>query len=351
MNDDLISSISHNSFSINKLLSSEDKRAINKCITEYESIVGDTIVQFSDFEKEILTAKEFIEKNEKYSDIPLASKIYLYRYKNKDAMFIIVHKDGKKIQIIDCKIMGNLTSEKAYYITSMCVNIGVSHPYIKTFLNSFSKKKLESDRFIKDAKKDAIKSESVLYFDDLITEGVNFDATREIIKPLKDTVKCIVKIQSLIRNKKYDIARNMISEALNNIKTAKDNVRKLRDDDDGKNSVIIGNVFGILLNVFYFLSMWKVSVKKNNIPESKFKKFKTKLRHAIAILSTASTVYSDIKQLKEEYDKQDDNKKINLYIAKIIKCISSLEVQVKSLESFVDFEEEVDKALEEIESN
>lgn len=140
-NNDLVSSISSNAFTDNAILSAADKKAINKCITSYEEISGDSLVNFSALTKEVLTAREFGERNSKYADIPLASKVYVFTYKNKEAMFAIIHKDGKKVEISKLNIEASYKKERVYYTTCIYALVGIGNSAIKSFLNSLSKKK------------------------------------------------------------------------------------------------------------------------------------------------------------------------------------------------------------------
>lgn len=156
-NNDLVSSISSKAFTDNAILSAADKKAINKCITSYEELSGDSLVNFSALTKEVLTAREFGERNPKYSDIPLASKVYVFTYKNKEAMFAIIHKDGKNVEISKLNIEAAYKKERVYYTTCIYALVGVGNPIIKSFLNSLSKKKkdesIEKETDVKESTK------------------------------------------------------------------------------------------------------------------------------------------------------------------------------------------------------
>ena len=353
--NDLVSSISSDSFSSDKLLTAESKKALHKCISKYEESKGEGLVRFADFIKDVYSYKEFIEKNKKYESIPKASKIYIYRYKNEDVLTVIIHKDGNKITLVNYILAGEYKKEKAYYITSACVSIGIGNPIIQSFVSkvkSIEREEIKSkDTKEKDDKKEDVK-ESVLYFDDIINEGANLDATKELCKPLQNAFKALVKVNGLIRSRKFDEARNLVNTALDSIKEAKSNIRNIRASDDNASTSIIGNALGILMNIAQLLVIWKPSFNKNKVNGSKFSKIVTKLRTALAVLSTAGTVASDIKQLKEEANQQKDNdeKKINLYIAKLLKYLTTVEVTVRSLNDAIDVEEEVEKIMSEMDS-
>ena len=353
--NDLVSSISSDSFSSDKLLTAESKKALHKCISKYEESKGEGFVRFADFVKDVYSYKEFIEKNKKYESIPKASKIYIYRYKNEDVLTVIIHKDGNKITLVNYILVGEYKKEKAYYLTAACVSIGIGNPIIQSFVSkvkSIEREEIKSkDTKEKDDKKEDVK-ESVLYFDDIINEGANLDATKELCKPLQDAFKALVKVNGLIRSKKFDEARNLVNKALDSIKEAKTNIRNIRASDVKASTSTIGNALGLLMNIAQLLVIWKPSFNKNKVNGSKFSKIVSKLRTALAVLSTAGTVASDIKQLKEEANQQKDNdeKKINLYIAKLLKYLTTVEVTVRSLNDAIDVEEEVEKIMSEMDS-
>lgn len=351
--NDLVSSISSDSFSNDKLLSAESKKALRKCISKYEESKGEGFVRFADFVKDVYSYKEFIEKNKKYESIPKASKIYIYRYKNEDVLTIIIHKDGNKITLVNYILVGEYKKEKAYYLTAACVSVGIGNPIIKSFVSkvkSLVKEEIKPKEVEKKDDKDI--KESTLYFDDIISEGANLDATKELCKPLQDAFKALVKVNGLIRSKKFDEARNLVDKALDSIKEAKSNIRNIRASDEKASTSTIGNALGLLMNITQLLVIWKPSFNKNKVNSSKFSKIVSKLRTALAVLSTAGTVASDIKQLKEEANQQKDNdeKKINLYMAKLLKYLTTVEVTVRSLNDAIDVEEEVEKIMSEMDS-
>lgn len=334
---DLVSSVSSDSFSSDKVLTKDSHKALYKCISAYEESKGEDFVKFRDFTKDVYTYKEFVEKNKKYESIPKASKIYIYQYKNTDALTVIIHKDGNKIHLVDYTLSGEYKTDKSYYISAMCLSLGIGHPIIKTFLSKVEGLDLPS------SEKDE---------EETVSEGANFDATKEMVAPLKDGLLAIGKVNKLIRQKQYAEARRCVDKALKSIDTAKSNIRTIRAEDIKAHTSAIGNALGLLMNIGTFLVIWKPSFKNDVLKPSKFSIVRRKIRKTVAALATVSSVVSDIKQLREEAKQQKDNdeKKINLYMAKLLKFLTSIEASIRLMNDSIDIEEEVDKIMSEMDS-
>lgn len=139
----LLVGVSSTMFHDNMELDRKSKKVLNKFFSRYELLSGDALIPFSSMSRNIYSAKKFFDKNKKYANIPVSAKVYVYRYKNKDAMIIIVDSDeSSDNRIISTEIRSPFNKEKSYYTACMWAAAGFGGSAIKAFVNNF--KKLEN---------------------------------------------------------------------------------------------------------------------------------------------------------------------------------------------------------------